>query len=733
MELEFLGGAGTVTGSKCLVHTSGAQILLDCGLFEGFKHLRRRNRSRLAFEVTDLDAVVLTHAHLDHSGYVPSLVAQGYRGPVYASPGTIALCGILWPDSGRLHEEDARYAARMGFSKHDPPLPLYTEHDADVALGSLVALDVDRPRSLGGETEARIDTAGHILGASLVRLNDEQGSVLFSGDVGRPDDLVMPPPSSRLSGDALVLESTYGDRRHPDQDPVSALGEIVRRTVERSGTVLIPAFAVGRTQAVLVALDRLRRAGEIPPVPIFLDSPMAIAATKAYLQHRAEHRLGPDELDALESTARLLPTVDDSKSLNRFRGPCVIISAAGMLTGGRVLHHLARLAPDPRTTIVLVGYQAAGTRGASLLAGERSLKVHGARVPVRCNVERIDTLSAHADQDELVAWVRSLDPMPSTVFVNHGEPEAAEALRRQLTDELGLACEVATDGLRVALAPRPRPPVPPPIPDLRDERGARLERILSSPSYVRADRDLDLLASDELRADRLMLEFLKIDLTLRREGIDALVAVFGSARIHDPGGDSMRGAGNGDPEWTRFYAEAREFGRLVGSEPYDGSQRALLITGGGPGIMEAANRGAFDAGARSIGLNIALEHEQIPNSYVTPELTFQLRYFGIRKMHFLARAVALVAFPGGFGTADEVYETLTLVQTRIMTPIPIVLVGRDYWERVLPLDFLAANGLIDATDRDLVTIVDSGAAAWAAIRTHHERERPTGHGPVPDG
>jgi uncharacterized protein (TIGR00730 family) len=483
----------------------------------------------------------------------------------------------------------------------------------------------------------------------------------------------------------------------------------------------VPAFAVGRSQALLVALRQLRASGAIPDVPIFLDSPMAVAATSAYLRDGEGLRLGPDDLADLGRVATMVGTTEESKALSRHRGPCVLVSAAGMLTGGRVLHHFARLAPDPRNTILVVGYQAVGTRGASLVAGERRIKVHGALVPVRARVVVLESLSAHADQQGLLDWLAVRPARPAEVVLNHGEPASAEALRRRVQDELGIPSRVAQEGERfgVPVAPavaRSRAPVP----EAPDGAGARLQRILASSSYVRADLDLELLGTDELRGTRLMLEFLKTDQVLRREGIDALVAVFGSARIEDPEQPGLSGP---QAEWSRYYGEARAFGRLVGSEPFDGERRALVVTGGGPGVMEAACRGSFEVGARAVGLNITLEHEQVPNSYLTPELTFQFRYFGIRKMHFLARAIALVAFPGGFGTADEVYETLTLMQAVRTGRIPVVLVGAGYWERVLPLGYLVEGGFITEADAGLVTVVDTGQDAWDAVRRHYASHR----------
>lgn len=737
MELEFLGGAGTVTGSKTLVRSPPAQILVDCGLFQGFKHLRARNWAPLPVDPEGIDAVVLTHAHLDHSGYVPRLVDQGFRGPVYASAATIALLGVLWPDSGRIQEEDARYANRHGFSKHDPALALYTEADAVRALRALVAIEPGRTHEVCPGLTVEIEPGGHILGASVVRVHDHDTSVTFSGDLGRPRDLLMPPPSTSLGAPTVVLESTYGDRRHPEADPVTRLGEVARRTVERGGTLLVPAFAVGRAQELLVAFGRLRRQGTLPDVPIFLDSPMAAAAIDAYLEHAGDLGLDHEERVALRSGATVVGTVEESKALNRRREPCVIVSAAGMLTGGRVLHHLARLAPDPRHTVLFVGYQAPGTRGAQILAGAPTVKVHGAYVPVRCRVEYLDGLSAHADQQELVDWTRALDPAPGAVLLNHGEPVASDALRHRLVEELGIRVDVVADGQRIEVVPRPPPSAARRSEVRHDDRGERLARILASTSYVRADRDLGLLATDELRATRLMLEFLKVDLALSAAGIASLVAVFGSARIRDPDDPEATPAAGDDgpavPEsWSRYYREAREFARFASQETYDGIDHAVVVTGGGPGIMEAANRGAFDVGAPSVGFNITLEHEQVPNPYVTPHLAFQFRYFAMRKMHFLARAVGLVAFPGGFGTFDEVYETLTLMQTRKMATIPVVLVGTEFWRATLPLEWLAEERFIDRDECALPRMVDSGLEAWREIQSFYRERGTTVGGPFAD-
>lgn len=350
-------------------------------------------------------------------------------------------------------------------------------------------------------------------------------------------------------------------------------------------------------------------------MPVFVDSPMAAATITTHLRFADALGLSPEERTALATFPTILSTVDESKTLNHRRDPCVIISAAGMLTGGRALHHLARLASDPRHTLLFVGYQAPGTRGAAILAGAQTVKAHGGCVPIRCQVELLEGLSAHADQHELVDWVGRLDPLPRAVLLNHGEPAASDMLRHRLVEEFGISVEVVTAGQRVPVTAHPPPTGRRPTELRADARGERLASILASPSYVRADHDLDLIASNELRATRLMLEFLKVDLALTAAGIENLIPVFGGARIDDP--DDPHVEGTPSP-WTRYYEDAREFAHFASQETYDSVDHAVVVTGGDPGIMEAANRGAFEVGARSIGFNITLEHEQVPNSYITP-------------------------------------------------------------------------------------------------------------------
>jgi metallo-beta-lactamase family protein len=442
MKISFLGATGTVTGSKYLVECGGARVLVDCGLFQGLKQLRLRNRAPLDFDPATLDAVILTHAHLDHSGYLPLLAKNGFRGPVHCTPATRDLCAILLPDSGHLQEEEADYANRHGFSRHSPALPLYTRADAERCMHLFEPVPTNGELLLRDELRLRLLPAGHLFGASMVHLLNGGTDVLFTGDLGRPHDPLLPPPAIVEEASHLVVESTYGDRLHPRTDPLDLLESVVNRTVRRGGSVVIPSFAVGRAQLVLVLLHRLREAGRIPEVPVFLDSPMAIRATEVFAERIDDHRLDRAECDAVCAAARLTESVEESKAIDRMSVPRIILSAAGMATGGRVLHHLKLLAPDPRNTILFVGFQAAGTRGASMIAGAETVKIHGHYVPVRAEVAVLDNVSGHADFREILDWLRHFRRPPLTTFVTHGEPVPADALRLRIEEELGWKCIV---------------------------------------------------------------------------------------------------------------------------------------------------------------------------------------------------------------------------------------------------------------------------------------------------
>ncbi|GAB3254089.1 MBL fold metallo-hydrolase RNA specificity domain-containing protein [Chitinimonas naiadis] len=437
IRLQFLGGTGTVTGSKYLLEAEGMRLLIDCGLFQGYKLLRLRNWSPLPVDPATIDAVVLTHAHLDHSGYLPLLVRDGYRGPVYCTAATRELCEVLLPDSGRLQEEEAEYANRKHSSKHSPAMPLYSEADALACLEQFKDCPFDQEIRLGQDVTIRLWPAGHILGAAIVELNIKGRRIVFSGDLGRPHDKVMKAPVAISQADWLLVESTYGDRLHEQEDPRVKLGQIIRRTVAQSGVVLIPTFAVGRAQSLLYLIHQLQASGEIPKVPVFLNSPMAIDATEIFLRHQGEHRLNQAQCEAMCRGAAMVHSAEDSIALNKRHGPMIILAASGMATGGRVLHHLKAFAPDPRNTIVFSGFQAGGTRGAAILGGASHIRIFGEEVPIRASVESLPNFSAHADGSEIVNWLRGFRSPPRQTFITHGEPNAADTLRRRIADELG--------------------------------------------------------------------------------------------------------------------------------------------------------------------------------------------------------------------------------------------------------------------------------------------------------
>jgi metallo-beta-lactamase family protein len=401
--------------------------------------------------VKALGAIVLTHAHIDHTGYLPRLWSEGYRGPVYCTHGTQDLLRVLLPDSGYLQEEAARFANRHHFSRHDPALPLYTEADAEACLSLLRSESFGKAFEAAPGIAARFSRAGHIVGSACVRLETPAGSIAFSGDVGRPADPIMRAPEPLPAADYVVVESTYGDRRHPTEAVSEALARLVSETAAKGGVILVPAFAVGRAQHLLHVLSELKRTDRIPDLPVFLDSPMAIDATDIFCQYTVDHRLTEHQCHAMCKGAITTRTPEESKAIDRRSGPMIIVSASGMATGGRVLHHLRRFLPDARNTVLMVGYQAAGTRGRALLDGAEELKIHGQYVPVHARVEQIQGLSAHADYAEMLDWLRKSAHSPRRAFVTHGEPAAAEAFQRRLREELGWDAVVPRDGSTWAL------------------------------------------------------------------------------------------------------------------------------------------------------------------------------------------------------------------------------------------------------------------------------------------
>jgi metallo-beta-lactamase family protein len=440
-DLQFLGANATVTGSRYLLNAGTARILVDCGLFQGYKPLRLRNWAEFPVDPASIDAVVLTHAHLDHSGYLPRLIRSGFKGRIWCTQATRSLCGILLPDSGRLLEEEAGYANRTGSSKHHPAEPLYSEADARASLAQLQGVAFEQAFEPAPGITATFRMQGHILGAAAATVEFEGTRITFSGDLGRPNDPVMPAPAPLADSDWVVVESTYGNRVHPASTLDEELLAVLQRVVARNGVVVIPAFAVGRAQMLLHVITQLQSSGRLPAVPVYLNSPMAAHVTGLYRQYPQLHRLTAAELDAMQRTIRIVNSVEESKALNRRKGPMIIVSASGMATGGRVLHHLVAFAPDPRNAIVLCGYQAGGTRGAALAAGERQLRIFGQQVQVGAEVAQLAAGSAHADAEEILAWLRTAPVPPRKVFVTHGEPDAADALRARIEHELGWAAQ----------------------------------------------------------------------------------------------------------------------------------------------------------------------------------------------------------------------------------------------------------------------------------------------------
>lgn len=442
MKITFLGATQTVTGSKYLLEEGDERLLVDCGLFQGQKPLRLLNWKQLPLDIESIQAVLLTHAHIDHSGYLPVLFRQGWRGKVFATPGTKDLCGILLPDSGHIHEEDARRANKYGYTKHHPALPLYTRQEGEKVLRLFRDVPYGQPVQVSNSISASWHHASHIIGASYLICRQGNTSILFSGDMGRPNDLLMNPPAQIQQADYLVVESTYGDRLHSQEDPVKTLGKIINETIKDGGDVLLPSFAVGRAQLILYMIYQLLEQKAIPDVAVYLDSPMAINATGLMKKYHKEHRLSAEICAKVCNIAQYTHTPEESKAIYQNPMPKIIISASGMATGGRVLHHLKALAPSHRNRIILAGFQASGTRGAHMLSGAKQVKIHGQMVDIRAKIHDLPNLSAHADYEELIDWLAKMPKPPTKVFITHGELEAAQGLKEKIEAQLGWSCVI---------------------------------------------------------------------------------------------------------------------------------------------------------------------------------------------------------------------------------------------------------------------------------------------------
>jgi metallo-beta-lactamase family protein len=451
-KLTFLGAAGSVTGSKYLVEANGKRLLVDCGLFQGTSELKARNWATMPENAASIDWVVLTHAHLDHSGWLPRLIQQGFKGPIYSNAATHELCAILLPDSGHLQEEDAAHAEFKGYSRHKPALPLYTEDDARRTLDRFVNMPRTGAFQISPEFSVMPHDAGHILGSSSLQLTITEGSkktvVLFSGDIGRYDQPILKDPEPPMPADVLLCETTYGDRDHPNDSPYDEMADVVNRVVKRGGVMVVPAFAVGRTQLLMYVLRQLEDAGRIPKLPVYVDSPMAINVTGLYLSHHEDHdaefNKEEDSGDPLNvHTVHMARTPEDSKAINDVKTPCIIISASGMATGGRVLHHLLQRLPDPKNAVLLCGFQAEGTGGRALADGVKTFRAMGQSVPVAAEVVDMKQFSAHAGQSELVRWISGFAVPPRQTYLVHGEPEAALAFQKILNARPGWKADVA--------------------------------------------------------------------------------------------------------------------------------------------------------------------------------------------------------------------------------------------------------------------------------------------------
>ncbi len=442
LRLRFLGAAGTVTGSKYLLTNNDQSILIDCGLFQGLKELRLQNWDQFPTKPNSIDAIVLTHAHIDHSGYIPRLIKEGFAGKIFCTHATLALCKILLIDAGHLQEEEAEWLNRKKFSKHSPALPLFTQKEAETALEQFIPKNFDEPFEVTKDIRSTFKYAGHILGAASAIIEAGEIKIAFSGDIGRPNDPILFPPVKIPLVDYLVVESTYGNRQHEPTDPMKDLENVINEGLQKKGVILIPAFAVGRAQSLMFSLAELKRLGRIPNVPMYLNSPMATNVTNLFGEFKSLHRLTEEQCKEMGDAVQYVRTVEESKALNEKKGPMIIISASGMATGGRIVHHLKAFVSNPTTTVILAGFQAAGTRGRALQDGAKEIKIHQQMIPVNASIRVLKNISAHADYSEILDWLALSKITPRKVFITHGETDAANKMKEHITERFHWPCEV---------------------------------------------------------------------------------------------------------------------------------------------------------------------------------------------------------------------------------------------------------------------------------------------------
>lgn len=442
VKIQFIGGAGTVTGSKYLISTSSKKILVDCGLFQGVKSQRLRNWENFPIDPAEIDVIILTHAHIDHSGYIPRLIRNGFKGKIFSTPATKDLCGILLPDAGFLAEEEAAYLNKHKRTKHHPALPLFSFEEGRAALKYFETVDFDVMHTISNEITFQFHYAGHILGAASIELQINHQKIFFTGDIGRPNDPIFFAPKNLSEFDYIITESTYGNKMHEKSDPLQELECSITEAFQNRSVIIIPSFAVGRAQEIMYYLWQLRNKGRLPPIPIYLNSPMATDVNEVFIRYHDLHRLSESQAKQICDMVKYVRLSEESKALNEKKGPMLIISASGMVSGGRVLHHIKKFGPDSSTIILLTGFQAAGTRGEALQHKAEEIKIHGEYIPIRAKVKMIENMSAHADYSEILNWFRTAKAKPKKVFIVHGEASASDSLRRRIEENLGWNCAI---------------------------------------------------------------------------------------------------------------------------------------------------------------------------------------------------------------------------------------------------------------------------------------------------